>query len=455
MAASDSITWDFDQARQMGAKASSSSTITSNVRDLLRDPRRPQAIQHVTLRGVAQIRHLQRGFFTKKLTPDEIKTLNKWISEAQPAENKPGPTCSQGQDEQDASSLLIAVLSELANLKTLEVQTFDRTAEDEEAQLHPAGDQVTARLLQHLTTCSTSTAPGGAGHALETARILVPRPEDDPEDEMDYYVYPTSLTPLFSLPNIQRIEAHRIDDGRKPLVVVPATNNAPATTTTTTSQTLRELRLVRCQLTEESLAAVLAASPNLTTLHCDLVLDAAHVSDWFDLDTVRESLDGLRGSLEDFSFALNLWSSTAIDCGNGGSWGIRGSLGSLGDFGRLTRLSVSLPVLLGWYVRGSAKLADVLPAGLQFLRITNEMYFWWHYEWNGFGWDKKRDDETPRWGWIEEKIVVYLDSRPGSLEEVVLDISTSDGGARGVHLRDTLVSKGQDVGIKVAVNFKP
>lgn len=429
MAASSSITWDFDQASQMGAKHSSSSTIAANLRDLVRDPKRLEAIRHVAFRGAPQIKQLESSFLTNKLTPDETKTLNRWASEAQ-------------KDKQDSPSPIIGLLSRLSNLKTLEIQTFDRTAEDEDTQHHPSGNQFTARLLQHLT--SSSSISDSPGNALETAKILVPRPEDDPEDEMDYYVYPTSLVPLFSLPNIQRIEAHRVDDGGKPL--------AP---TVTTSQTLRELSLVRCQLTEESLRAILGAAPSLTTLHCDLVLDAEYVSGWFDLDKARASLDGLKGSLEDFSLELNLWSSTGIDCGNEGSWGIRGSLGSLGDFDKLTRLSISLPILLGWHVQGSAKLADVLPAGLRSLTITNEMYFWWHYEWNGFGWGQKRENETLRWGCIEEKIVEYLDSRPGGLEELVLDISTSSEGVRGVQLRDDLVLKGRDVGVKVTVHFKP
>lgn len=448
MATPDSITWDFDQASQMGAKNSSSSTIVSNVREILRNPERVKAIQHISLRSVPQIKHLESNFFTNNLAPNETETLKTWVSEVQTPEGKPTPA-HQGQDEDDrpsVSTAIIAVLFHLPNIKTLEVQTFDRTDEDEEAQLHPSGDPFMARLLQHLT--STSSPQGTFGRALETARILVPRPDDDPEDEMDYYVYPSSLLPLFSLANIQRIEAHRVDDSGEPLVPV-------TTPGITTCQSLRELRLVRCQLTEDSLGLVLAAAPNLTTLHCDLILDAEHVSGWFDLGKARASLDELKGSLEDLSLALNLWSSTAIDCGEKGPWGIRGSLGSLRDFDRLVRLSVSLPVLLGWHVEGSGKLADVLPAGIRSLTITNEMFFWWRYEWNGVDWDNKRGKyDIPRWRWIEEKIVEYLESRPGSLEELILVISTAGEAERGAQLRETLVSKGQDAGIKVAVRLR-
>lgn len=442
MAALDSITWDFDQASQMGAKNSSSSTIVSNVREILRDPRQLKTIQHVALRGVPKIKHLESSFFTSSLAPHETETLKKWVSEVQISESKIAPT-PQGQDERDSPSTahaVAAVLSRLSGLKTLEVHTVDRTAEDEAEQLQPAGDPFTARLL-HLI----SSSPLGFGRALETAKILVPRPEDDLEDEMDYYVYPSSFLPLFGLPSVRRIEAHRVDDGGEPISAAPGA----------TCPTLRELRLVRCQLTEESLGLVLGAAPGLTTLHCDLVLDAEHVSGWFDLGKVRASLDGLSGSLEDLSLTLNLWSSTAIDCGEKGPWGIHGSLGSLKDFDRLTRLSVSLPVLLGWHVQGSGKLADVLPAGIRSLKITNEMFSWWHYEWDGVDWDKKGGEhDVPRWRWIEEKIVDYLESRPGSLQELVLDISTAGEAERLAQLRDTLVSKGQDVGVNVAVYSK-
>lgn len=443
MAATDSISWDFDQASQMGSKNSSPSTIVSNVREILRDPKRLKAIQHVALRGVPQIKHLERSFFTDNLAPHETETLQTWVSEAQIPESKLAPT-PRDQDEIDSPSVtsaVVAVLSRLSDLKTLEVHTFDRTLEDEDHQLHPPGDPFMARLLQHLI----SPSPLGFGRVLETARILVPRPEDDPEDEMDYYVYPSSLLPLFGLPSIRHIEAHRVDDNNKP---IPATPGVAC-------QTMRELRFVRCQLTEESLGLMLAAAPSLTTLHCDLVLDAEHVSGWFDLGKVRASLGGLSGSLEDLSLALNLWSSTAIDCGEEGSWGIRGSLGSLKDFGHLTKLSVSLPILLGWHVEGSSKLAGVLPAGIRSLTITNEMFFWWHYKWDGVDWEKKvGKSDIPRWRWIEEKIVEYLEGRPGSLEELVLDISPAGEAERAAELRDTLVSKGQEVGVKVAVHLK-
>lgn len=438
MAAPESITWDFGQAGQVGAKDWSSSTVLSNVRDILNDPERAQATRHLVLRGVPQIKHLESSFLTDNLAPNETETLEKWSFEVQ---------IPQGQDEPNlppAALALAAVLSRLSDLRTLEVHTFDRTAEDEDGEdqpPRPAGDPLTARLLR-LTRPSPPPVFGGA---LETVRVLVPRPEGDPEDEMDYYVYPSSLLPLFGLPSVRRIEAHRVDDGGRPI----------AGGTIATCQALRELLLVRCQLAEESLGRVLAAAPSLTTLHCDLVLDAEHAGGWFDLGRVRASLDGLKGSLEDLSLALNLWSSTAIDCGEEGPWGIRGSLGSLRGFDRLARLSVSLPVLLGWRVEGSGKLADVLPAGVRSLTITNEMFFWWHYEWDSVDWDKKGGEyDVPRWRKIEEKIVEYLESRPGSLEELVLDISSAGEAERGAQLRDTLVSKGQDVGVKVAARLK-
>lgn len=436
MTAPASITWDFDETGQPAAKNLPFSTVINSVREILRDHERLKAVQHLVLRGVPQIKQLESSFFTNNLAPHETETLKTWVSEVQIPESRQGESGSPS-----ATRDILAVLSRASDLKTLEVHTFDRTAEDEEDQLHPPDDPFMAGLA-HLI----SSSPLGFGQVLEAARILVPRPEDDPEDEMDYYVYPSSLMPLLGLPTVRCIEAHRVDDGGRPVPVTPGG----------TCQTLRELRLVRCQLTEESLGLVLAAAPNITTLNCDLVLDAEHVSGWYDLGKVRASLDGLKGSLEDLSLALNLWSSTAIDCGEKGSWGIRGSLGSLRDFHHLRRLSVSLPVLLGWHVEGSAKLADVLPEGIRSLTITNEMFFWWRYEWDGVDWDKKHGGNgIPRWRWIEEKIIEYLEGRPGSLEELVLDISTAGVPERGAQLRDTLMSKGQDVGVKVAVHLKP
>ncbi|KAK2004395.1 hypothetical protein LX36DRAFT_706335 [Colletotrichum falcatum] len=251
---------------------------------------------------------------------------------------------------------------------------------------------------------------------------------------------------MFYLPRIRAVELHRVDDGRRPLSwSVP---DVPCATT------LTELVLSKAQLPEENTDRIIRFCPNLTTLRYEHVIDAEYASAWLNLGRVRDSLSALESSLEDLTFAIALWTSTDVDCGDAGTWGTQGSLGSLSGFTRLTRLAVSLPALLGWRADGSARLADVLPEGLESLTITNEMHFWWRYQWDDRDWDH-HEPVAPRWRSIEAKTVEYLESRPPSLKGLKVELPVSGGGKRAEELKVSLFSKGEVVGIKLDVELVP
>ncbi|KAK2054719.1 hypothetical protein LY76DRAFT_215807 [Colletotrichum caudatum] len=434
----DVLQWEWDQEDVDRADSPSLTKTIDDMRRLLNNPAHLGTIRHVTLRGVRAAQHFESGHLTRRLAKGDKAALKSWVVDAKPPLEAPAVL------EHDGDILMTdataALLSRLPALKTVDIETFDRTDDDEWTGSCPPGDPFMASLNQQILSARGSPA----FQTIETAKVLVPVPDDEPENEFDFYVYVETVLPLFYLPRVRTVELHRVDDGRKPLSWPGP--DAPCSTA------LTELALSKSQISEENAGRIIRACPNLRTLRYEHVVDAEHAGAWLDLGRVRGSLAALEGSLEDLTLAVTLWTSTAIDCGEAGPWGIRGSLGSLGGFARLARLTVSLPALLGWRTDGSARLADVLPGGLQSLTITNEMYFWWRYQWDDLDWHH-RERAAPRWRSIEAKVVEYLESRPRSLRELKVVISVAGEGERAEQLKTGLVSKGEAVGIKVDVEL--
>ncbi|KAK2009875.1 hypothetical protein LZ32DRAFT_620279 [Colletotrichum eremochloae] len=431
----DVLRWEWDQENP--------SSLTKTIDDmhrLLNNPAHTSAIRHVTLRGVRAAQNFETGHLTRHLVEEDKSTLKSWVAEAKLSLETPAVLEQDGDIRMtDATATL---LSRLLVLETLDIETFDRTGDDEWTRTRPPGDPFMAVLNQLILSARGRSS--SAFQNIETAKVLVPVPDDDLAYEFDFYIYVDTVLPLFYLPRIQTVELHRVDDGRKPLSW--PVSDVPCATSLTV------LTLSKSQLSEENTDRIIRVCPNLRTLRYEHVIDAEYASEWFNLGRVRDSLSALKSSLEDLTFAVTLWTSTAIDCGEAGPWGIQGSLSPLKDFTRLARLAISLSSLLGWQTKGSAKLADVLPECLQSLTITNEMYFWWRYQWDDLDWDHD-EPVAPRWRSIEAKIIEYLESRPRSLRELRVEILVADEETRAEELKASLVSKGEAVGIKVDVEL--
>jgi hypothetical protein len=62
---------------------------------------------------------------------------------------------------------------------------------------------------------------------------------------------------------------------------------------------------------------------------------------------------------------------------------VKGQLGPLQEFSRLRKLRAPIVTLLGWYPGElPLRLAEVLPAGLTHLGLTEDMFSQYTYEWN-------------------------------------------------------------------------
>ncbi|KAI3543752.1 hypothetical protein CSPX01_06075 [Colletotrichum filicis] len=428
------LLWDWDQSDLTAA--------IEDMRRLLGNASHLAAIREVTLHGVRAARDPHAALLAKRLTSSDKATIKSWITEScLPAERT---EALLQESELSLAQTTAILLSRPPALKTLEVQTYDRNDHDEWTHSRPSGDEFLTLFSQLVASNSVA---GSSFSNVESVKVLVPTPDGDSANEFNFYVYAENILPFFYLPQIRTLELHRVEDGGKS-IIWPTPHPKPS------AATLEELVLSRCQLSEENVGQLLRASPNLKTFRCGYVIDAEYASDWVDLEVLRSSLDPLKASLEELSFALTLWTSTAIDCGEVGPWGIRGSFGSLKDFTRLTRLSISLPVLLGWETKGSSKLADVLPEGLQALTITNEMFFWWHYRWDDLDWEED-DPVVPMWQSLEAKIVEYLESRPRHLKELRLEISMVGEEQRAEELKANLIARGSEAGVTITVELKP
>ncbi|GKT61598.1 F-box domain protein [Colletotrichum tofieldiae] len=420
----DVLLWEWDRADADRAGLPLPTKFVDDMRRLLNNP----------------AHRFESGHLPNHLAEEEKTALKSWFVDAKlPVDN---PATLQQDAVVRTTDATAVLLSRLPALKTLDVETFDRTADDEWTKSRPPGDPFMTTLNQLIISAQGNST----FQNIETVKLLVPVPDEELVNEFNFYLYADTVLPLFYLPRIQTLELHRVDDGRKPLSW-PVSEIPSATT-------LKELVLIRCQLSEENTDTIIRVAPNLKKLRSEHAIDAEYASAWFDLAKVKASLSTLKDSLEDFSLAMTLWTSTAIDCGEAGPWGILNSLGSLKDFKQLTRLAISLPVLLGWQTKGSAKLIDVLPENIQSLTVTNEMYFWWRYQWDDLDWDDD-DPVVPRWQSLEAKIVEYLESRPRSLRKLKVEISVADEEERAAELKADLVSKGEAVGVKVDVELKP
>ncbi|KAJ0385228.1 hypothetical protein COL922a_006824 [Colletotrichum nupharicola] len=418
----DEICWD-------SSDDGSIPKIISQMRFIARNAAQINNIRRVTLRGMRTTHRLGREFCTQNFDEEERAVLGSWLANLQ----------EEATGELQLPDAIAAVLSRLSSATTLEVRTLASC--DDGGKARPPGDPFLCTLGQLISASNNSSVL----NSLETLQLSIPNPDGDLTKDFGCCIYPESILPFFSLPSIKTIELHRGDDGGKPIKPIPLL----------TAPTLKSLVLKRCQLTEDSIAKIIRNSPTLEVLRVDIAIDADCAKGWLNMENLQTALAPLEESLKELSLSLNLWSSTAIDCGGPGPWGIRGSIGSLEDFTSLTHLTISLPVLLGWKTQGAADIIDVLPETLEVLTFTNEMSFWWKYQWD----DLNREDgdaEVAKWETLEWKIMEFLECRPPSLKELRLEIGEVAGHEeqRAKELKARLVDTGRPVGVNVTVEFK-
>ncbi|KAL3299409.1 f-box protein [Colletotrichum asianum] len=420
----DELCWDWSDDGSI-------TKIISQMRFVVRNAARINNIRSVTLQGMRTTQRLGREFCSKNFDEEERAVLGSWLAKVR----------GEAPGELQLPDVIAAIVSHLSSATTLEIQTFDRATYDDGGKARSPEDPFLCTLGQLISSSNDSSLL----NSLERVKLCVPVPDGDLEKEFGCCIYPESILPFFSLPSIKTLELHRVNEGGKPIKPISLL----------TAPTLKSLVLQRCQLAEDNIATIIRSSPTLEVLRLDIAIDANCAKGWLNMENLQTALAPLKESLKELSLSLTLWSSTAIDCGGPGPWGIRGSIGSLEDFTSLTHLAISLPVLLSWKTQGASDLIDVLPESLEVLTITNEMASWWKYQWDDL--NREDDDaEVARWETMEWKIMEFLECRPPSLKELRIEIGEVAGPEeqRVKELKARLVDTGRPVGVNVIVEFK-
>jgi hypothetical protein len=409
------------------------SKIISDFLVLLKYPERASLVKHFFVRGhpATQLGHLGSAI---TLNSKEMEIVERCISEAKLTEQWVDGL-RQGRFEYFAA----LVLSRLPELRVLDIQTGNIGSRGRltGSKLTPNPFEAVLRaiLISHV---KLPEAVSTLQH-LETVRVsALDNVTNRNVNPYDAHVSFETIAPLFYLQHVRMIQIERIGSslGSWPTKETPMATG------------LRTLFLQRCELNEQNLDMLLQASPNLTNFQCLVSIDANYVEDWINIDLVRQSLSVVAHSLEKLEFSIELFTSTAIDIGEPGDWGIRGSFGSLVEFTHLTYISLPWPVLLGWQVESSAKLIDVLPRGLRSLRVTSDMYEWFGYQWSDY--DPWKDhNPLPRWYTITSKLMEYMECRPPCLEKLSVTITHDYKEERALEVQDIIVSMGRSVGIEV------
>jgi hypothetical protein len=181
----------------------------------------------------------------------------------------------------------------------------------------------------------------------------------------------SACLPIFYLPFLEQLFAPLPDStgvsGLSPPTTAWPTTNPPVCT-------VRTLDLRKSRAKAATLSFILAQTPHLQSLHCEYCpwLEAGS-EERLECSEVRRALEPLSHTLTELTISLNPFSSRADEVEEGVVWikGGRG-IGSLTFLSHLTKLEISLPVLLSWEGDTGLKLKDVLPSSLEDICIRDD-----------------------------------------------------------------------------------
>ncbi|KAH7344364.1 hypothetical protein BKA66DRAFT_478834 [Pyrenochaeta sp. MPI-SDFR-AT-0127] len=232
---------------------------------------------------------------------------------------------------------------------------------------------------------------------------------EPPEGPNDWKQTDISAVPVLQLSELPQVDELYLSG------LVLTINSTPAML----GESLPTQRLIlkECQITATELGLLLHHSPKLTSLDCEVLIDAEKTREWFDLSNISQALAPCQATLQHLRISFELATSTAIDTGNEGPWGIRSSLTSLKPFIQLQSLEVGFVTLLGWNTSDTRKLSEVLPHSLKRLTLTREVALWWGYQW----------DDVFETGTVAGMIQECFEGNPCHLQELVLHVPEGFG----------------------------
>ncbi|KAF2463660.1 uncharacterized protein BDR25DRAFT_107674 [Lindgomyces ingoldianus] len=212
-----------------------------------------------------------------------------------------------------------------------------------------------------------------AGHLLpKLSHVILGDRKLDTENSVSYMDL-NLIRPIFYLPNVKTFEWTMSEPWQFRW-------NQPAAPR---NESLTKLHLFRSNISRTTLAQLLAATPNLRSLHYDYeLLFNIHVpwrpiaSPVLQLDNLNSVLNGVLNTLEEVEISLGLAPGSASQkeiFEQGLSFPvIQGTMTVLKDMANLRRVEVPMIMILGWFPNFAARLEEVLPSGIQELTLRDD-----------------------------------------------------------------------------------
>ncbi|KAN0072853.1 hypothetical protein V8E54_008967 [Elaphomyces granulatus] len=149
------------------------------------------------------------------------------------------------------------------------------------------------------------------------------------------------------------------------------------------TSSLRRLNLHRSSIADHTVRELLHLSPCLETLRFDHLCNVADPQKWQDCSLLTSALRQVQPTLRELDLSVGLYSDAAEEVDYLEIIPVRGQLGPLREFSRLRKLKTPIVTLLGWSPGAlPLRIADVVPAGLTHLGLTEDMAMQCMYEWN-------------------------------------------------------------------------
>jgi len=189
----------------------------------------------------------------------------------------------------------------------------------------------------------------------------------------DNYMSPLNeLLPLWGLP-AEHIEVSVGEPVAQSLKRWPAPTHS-----------LKKLNLYYSTIAISTVKKLLRLSPCLELFRYDHLMDVINRRTWQDCSLLMAALQQVRPTLRELDLSITLYSGCGdhdVDCFNISP--VKGQLGPLQKFSHLRKLKAPIVTLLGWSPgKLPLRLAEVLPAGLTHLGLTEDLLAQYSYEWD-------------------------------------------------------------------------
>lgn len=188
------------------------------------------------------------------------------------------------------------------------------------------------------------------------------------------------VLPLFYIPSVTQISAG-IENPHNPVIHLPSPTFSWPAAQPPTCPNLRVLKVIN--LREPYLGQLLSVASQIQSLHWGWYYNTQYEDDHIftpiiNLDQFFKAISHLRNTLEELTISTECDKGCDIELPR---LTVEGSFKAIADFDKLKKFTAPLPLLLGFASDQTKQIQESLPRNLEFLTITDELYYHEEYEW--------------------------------------------------------------------------